>query len=58
MANRFEPKTPVSLAFPKDDPITVEELAKHDGSDPAKGIYVAIKVGALFDFFFFFPSFA
>ncbi|KAI9318076.1 cytochrome b5-like heme/steroid binding domain-containing protein [Dichotomocladium elegans] len=32
----------------KDDPITVSELAKHDGSDPALPIYVAIK-GDVFD---------
>jgi hypothetical protein len=28
---RFEPKTPVQLDPPKDDPITVEELSKCDG---------------------------
>ena len=27
----FEPKTPVTINPPKDDPITVEELAKYDG---------------------------
>ncbi|KAM0493075.1 hypothetical protein ACHAPB_008601 [Verticillium nonalfalfae] len=27
MAGRFEPKVPVTLAPPKDDPITLEELA-------------------------------
>jgi hypothetical protein len=27
----FEPKTPVKLDPPKDDPISVEELAKCDG---------------------------
>lgn len=31
MAGRFEPKEPVQLAPPKDDPITVDELAKNDG---------------------------
>jgi len=36
------------LAPPKDDPITVEELALHDGSDPTKPIWVAIK-GTVFD---------
>jgi len=30
---RFEPKEPVQLAPPKDDPITVEELAKNNGED-------------------------
>jgi membrane-associated progesterone receptor component len=28
---RFEPKEPVHLDLPKDDPITVEELSKCDG---------------------------
>lgn len=31
MAGKFEPKTPVNLDPPKDDPITLEELAKADG---------------------------
>ncbi|ODN77857.1 hypothetical protein L202_04971 [Cryptococcus amylolentus CBS 6039] len=31
-----------------DDPITLAELAKHDGSDPSKPIYLAIK-GKVFD---------
>lgn len=31
MAGKFEPKVPVNLAPPKDDPITLEELAKADG---------------------------
>lgn len=31
MAARFTPKNPVELNPPKDDPITVEELAKADG---------------------------
>jgi hypothetical protein len=30
---RFEPKVPVQLDPPKDDPISVEELAKCDGED-------------------------
>jgi hypothetical protein len=30
-SKKFEPKTPVQLDPPKDDPITVEELAKCDG---------------------------
>lgn len=33
---------------PKDDPITAAELAKHDGSDPNKPVYVCIK-GTVFD---------
>ncbi|CAO1633139.1 unnamed protein product [Parajaminaea phylloscopi] len=33
---------------PKDDPITPEELAQYDGSDPEKPVYVAIK-GLVFD---------
>lgn len=28
---KFEPKTPVNLDPPKDDPITLEHLAKCDG---------------------------
>lgn len=31
MAAKFEPKTPVQLDPPKDDPISLEELAKADG---------------------------
>lgn len=31
MAGRFEPKVPVTLAPPKDDPITLEELAAANG---------------------------
>jgi membrane-associated progesterone receptor component len=31
MAGKFEPKTPVDLAPPKDDVITAEELAKANG---------------------------
>jgi len=44
----FAPKTPVDLAPPKDDPITYEELAKCDGTDPDKPVLVAIK-GTVFD---------
>ncbi|PWN48049.1 cytochrome b5 [Violaceomyces palustris] len=33
---------------PKDDPITVDELRKYDGSDESKPVYVAIK-GLVFD---------
>lgn len=35
MAGKFEPKVPVTLAAPKDDPITVEELAQANGTTPA-----------------------
>lgn len=31
MSGRFEPKEPVTLDPPKNDPITVEELAKANG---------------------------
>ncbi|KAJ5144067.1 Cytochrome b5 [Penicillium bovifimosum] len=45
---RFEPKVPVQLDPPKDDPISPEELAKCDGSDPSRPTLVAIK-GVVFD---------
>jgi hypothetical protein len=32
MAGKFEPKVPVQLAPPKDDPISLEELAKANGT--------------------------
>jgi hypothetical protein len=32
MAGKFEPKVPVQLNPPKDDPISVEELAKATGT--------------------------
>ncbi|KAF7721713.1 hypothetical protein EC973_004275 [Apophysomyces ossiformis] len=38
----------MSIPAPKDTPITVSELAKHNGTDPALPIYVAIK-GDVFD---------
>ncbi|KAI8970117.1 cytochrome b5-like heme/steroid binding domain-containing protein [Mycotypha africana] len=38
----------MATAEPKATPITVSELAKHDGSDPSLPIYVAIK-GDVFD---------
>lgn len=45
-------KVPKPILFyrapPKDTPIKVSELAKHDGSDPSLPIYVAIK-GDIFD---------
>jgi hypothetical protein len=37
MAGKFEPKTAVALDPPKDDPITVEELAAADGKPPPRG---------------------
>ncbi|KAJ5882128.1 uncharacterized protein N7529_000800 [Penicillium soppii] len=45
---RFEPKVPVELDPPKDDPISLEELAKCDGTDPNRPTLVAIK-GVVFD---------
>lgn len=33
---------------PRNDPITTRELALHDGSDPSKPIWVAVK-GVVFD---------
>ncbi|KAJ6122508.1 Cytochrome b5 [Penicillium capsulatum] len=45
---RFSPKVPVDLDPPKDDPISLEELAKCDGTDPERPTLVAIK-GVVFD---------
>jgi len=45
---RFEPKVPIELSAPKTDEITLEELAKNDGTDPEKPTWVAIK-GTVFD---------
>ncbi|TVY83106.1 putative steroid-binding protein [Lachnellula suecica] len=47
MAGKFEPKTPVVLNPPKDDPISLSTLASCNGVDGAK-CYVAIK-GKVFD---------
>ncbi|KAL1879914.1 hypothetical protein VTK73DRAFT_6726 [Phialemonium thermophilum] len=47
MAAKFEPKEPVNLDPPKNDPISVEELAKATGDDGGK-CYVAIK-GKVYD---------
>jgi len=44
----FAPKHHVDLDPPKDEPISVEDLSKCDGSDPDKPVYVAIK-GTVFD---------
>jgi membrane-associated progesterone receptor component len=42
-----EPSNTVNLPPPKDDPFTLEELKKFDGSDEGKPIYVSLK-GARF----------
>ncbi|KAL3424273.1 cytochrome b5-like Heme/Steroid binding domain-containing protein [Phlyctema vagabunda] len=47
MAGKFEPKTPVNLNPPKDDPISLDHLAKCNGND-GNPCYVAIK-GKVFD---------
>ncbi|KAH7266332.1 hypothetical protein FSOLCH5_012756 [Fusarium solani] len=47
MSGKFEPKVPVNLDPPKDDPISPEELAAADGRDGGK-CYVAIK-GKVYD---------
>ena len=39
----FQVSKDLKLDPPKDDPISPEELAQHDGSDPSKAIWVAIK---------------
>ncbi|KAK8196583.1 hypothetical protein M8818_006748 [Zalaria obscura] len=44
----FEPKTPVQLDPPKDDPISLEYLSKCDGTHEGYPTYVAIK-GTVFD---------
>ncbi|RPA91227.1 cytochrome b5 [Choiromyces venosus 120613-1] len=44
----FEPKAPVQLNPPKDDPITVDDLRKADGTVEGSPVYVAIK-GTVFD---------
>ncbi|PBP18854.1 cytochrome b5-like Heme/Steroid binding domain-containing protein [Diplocarpon rosae] len=49
MAGKFEPKTPVNLAPPKSDPISLDALSKADGTNgPDNLCYVAIK-GKVFD---------
>ncbi|CAJ2502873.1 Uu.00g102670.m01.CDS01 [Anthostomella pinea] len=47
MAGKFQPKVPVDLNPPKDDPISLEELSKSDGTEGQKA-YVAIK-GKVYD---------
>nr|AFK45808.1 unknown [Medicago truncatula] len=44
----FEPKEPVKLNPPKDDPIETSYLAKCDGTNAGYPVYVAIK-GVVFD---------
>ncbi|PWW71738.1 cytochrome b5 [Tuber magnatum] len=44
----FEPKTPVQLNPPRDDPISADELKVADGSVEGRPVYVAIK-GTVFD---------
>ncbi|PBP18788.1 cytochrome b5-like Heme/Steroid binding domain-containing protein [Diplocarpon rosae] len=49
MAGKFEPKTPVNLAPPKSDPISLDALSSADGTNgPDNLCYVAIK-GKVFD---------
>ncbi|OJD35528.1 progesterone binding protein [Diplodia corticola] len=45
---RFEPKNPVQLDPPKDDPIALDHLAKCDGTNEGYPTLVAIK-GSVFD---------
>ncbi|TKA43960.1 hypothetical protein B0A49_07686 [Cryomyces minteri] len=45
---KFAPKTPVNLNPPKDDPISLEQLAMCDGNRDGYPTYVAIK-GTVFD---------
>ncbi|KEY70311.1 hypothetical protein S7711_07008 [Stachybotrys chartarum IBT 7711] len=47
MSGKFEPKVPVTLNPPKDDPISLDELSQANGSDGGK-CYVAIK-GKVYD---------
>ncbi|KAI0005649.1 cytochrome b5 [Xylariaceae sp. FL0662B] len=47
MAGKFEPKVPVNLDPPKDELISLDELAKADGTEGHKA-YVAIK-GKVYD---------
>lgn len=49
MSGKFEPKVPVQLNPPKDDPISVEELAKANGKTSL--IHPAVEV--LFTFYSF-----
>ena len=45
-SKRFEPKVAVQLDPPKDDPISVEELAKCDGTR----VYISMKTPPIADF--------
>ncbi|CAH0053201.1 unnamed protein product [Clonostachys solani] len=43
MSGKFEPKAPVNLDPPKDDPISLEELAKANGKvDPPSLLFIAL----------------
>jgi len=48
MSGKFEPKTPVVLNPPKDDPITLAELSEANGIGEGAKCWVAIK-GKVFD---------
>lgn len=48
MTGPFEPKVRPEISPPKDDPITIEDLRKYDGSDELRPVYVAIK-GVVYD---------
>jgi hypothetical protein len=43
MAGKFEPKVPVQLDPPKDDPISVEELAKANGTSFMASAYSCLR---------------
>ncbi|EON61124.1 hypothetical protein W97_00335 [Coniosporium apollinis CBS 100218] len=47
-SKKFEPKTPVQLDPPKNDPISPEYLSKCDGTNVDYPTYVAMK-GTIFD---------
>lgn len=42
MAAKFEPKVAVELAPPKDDPISVEDLAKYDGESDEQSLLLGV----------------
>ncbi|KAM0787554.1 hypothetical protein ACM66B_003624 [Microbotryomycetes sp. NB124-2] len=48
VSTMMQPPADLKLDPPKDDPISKQDLAKYDGSNPDLGIYVAIK-GTVFD---------
>lgn len=47
MSSKFEPKTPVQLEPPKNDPLTMKQVAQCDG-EINKCMYIGIK-GTVFD---------